>query len=216
MGDLLAGRIKVCGITNLADAQAAVSLGVAILGFVFHPASPRGITPQLADRIIQRLGPQVAAVGVFGDRPPQEVNEIVSACGLAAAQLHGSEPEGWLEEIAVPVIKAFRVRSSHDLPRKGSYAGAWAFLLDAWSPRVAGGTGKAWDWGLAQGVSLEKPVVLAGGLDPDNVAAAIRQVRPAAVDASSGLEASPGSKDHDKLARFVENALEAFDELEQC
>ncbi|MGQ9586367.1 MAG: phosphoribosylanthranilate isomerase [Anaerolineae bacterium] len=213
--NLFPGRIKVCGITTLADAQAAVDCGVRTLGFVFHPKSPRAVTPREAREIIRYLPPGVACVGVFVDQPANRVRVVVEACGLTAVQGHGAEADAWLSAVGVPAIKALRVRSAADLVQLALYPSAAALLLDAWSPRAAGGTGERWDWSLAASLPpLKKPLILAGGLTPDNVAAAIRQVRPAAVDVSSGVEAAPGRKDPDKVRRFVAAAMEAFHDLD--
>ena len=215
MTDLFPSRVKICGITNLADALAAARAGARTLGFNFCPASPRFVTPEQARDIIRQLPEDLVTIGIFVDRPPREVEMTVRISGLSAVQLHGSEPDEWLGQSAVPAIKALRVRSAADLAKLGRYPSASAYLLDAWSPREAGGTGEAWDWSLGAAIPpLDKPLVLAGGLSPDNVRAAIGQVRPAAVDVSSGVEHSPGEKDHAKIELFVARAREAFDELD--
>jgi phosphoribosylanthranilate isomerase len=212
---LFPGRVKICGLTNLADALAAVEGGARTLGFVFHPASPRAVTPLAAREIICHLPPELVAVGVFVDRPPDEVRSVVEYCRLTAVQWHGDEPDEWLSALGVPAIKAFRLRSAAELPQFHVYPSAAAWLVDAWSPTAAGGTGERWDWSLATKLPpLDKPLILAGGLTSENAAAAIRQVRPAAVDVSSGVEAAPGRKDHDKIRRLIAAASEAFDELD--
>lgn len=212
MVDLFPSRVKICGITNFCDALAAVECGAKTLGFVFYPPSPRAVTPYEAQRIIQRLPDGVIAVGVFVDRPAKEIETIAARCRLSAVQLHGQESEELLHCLGLPAIKALRVRSVEDLTGLKRYPGAAAYLLDAWSPQTAGGTGEAWDWTLgSQMPALDKPLVLAGGLTPDNVAQAISQVRPYALDVSSGVERSPGRKDHEKMRRFVDNVQETFD-----
>lgn len=216
LSDLFPGRVKVCGITRAADALAAVKCGVKALGFVFHPPSPRAVTMERAREIIRRLPPEVVCVGVFVDRPPEEVQAVVEVCGLDAVQWHGAEPDAWLGAVGVPAIKAWRVRSAQDLAPLHEYPSAAAWLLDTWSPRAAGGTGEVWDWSaVASWPRLGKPLILAGGLTADNVAAAIRQVRPGAVDVSSGVEAAPGRKDHEAIRRFATAAREAFNALEE-
>jgi phosphoribosylanthranilate isomerase len=211
MIDLFPTRVKVCGITNLHDALAAVGHGARTLGFVFHPPSPLHVSAALARAIIEALPPEVITIGVFVDRPPHEVAATAALSGLSAVQLHGQEPDHWLAEVGLPAIKALRVRTMEDLDQLGRYPSATAYLLDAWSPAAAGGTGQAWDWALAQLIpALDKPWALAGGLGPHNVQLAIRQVRPAAVDVSSGVEARPGVKDHALLQAFITQAQEAF------
>jgi phosphoribosylanthranilate isomerase len=221
LSNLFPGRIKICGITNLDDALAAIDCGAQTLGFVFHAASPRCVSVQAARLIIGRLGPLVS-IGVFVDQAPQHVRAVVNECGLTAVQCHGNEADEWLAELAdlaelagidVPVVKAVRIRTAEDIARLNEFPSAAALLMDAWSPQAAGGSGARWDWSLAATLPrLSKPLVMAGGLTPDNVAAAIRLARPAAVDVSSGVEATPGRKDHEKLRRFVAAAQEAFDE----
>jgi len=214
MFNLFPRRIKICGLTNLADALVAVDCGVRTLGFVFHPPSPRAVTSQRAQEIIRYLPPDVVRVGVFVDQSPDRVQATVDACGLTAVQWHGAEPDEWLAAVNVPAVKAFRIRTAADLAGLRVYPSATAVLVDAWSPVTVGGTGECWDWSLAASLPpLDKPLILAGGLTPDNVAAAIRQVRPAAVDVSGGVEAAPGRKDHDRIRRFVAAALETFNEL---
>ena len=214
MTDLFPSRVKICGITNLDDALAASRSGARTLGFVFHPPSPRSISPEQARDIIRGLPEGMVTIGVFVNRSPQEVGATARICGLSAVQLHGEEPDEWLGEIGVPAIKAFRVRIAADLDGLGRFPSASAYLLDAWSSRAAGGTGEPWDWALGREIpQLDKPLVLAGGLSPDNVTVAIRRIRPAAVDVSSGVEASPGIKDHDKIDLFITRVQEAFDEL---
>lgn len=213
--EAISGRVKICGLTNVHDAQAAVEAGARTLGFVFHPLSRRAVTPQEAREIIRGLPPEVNCVGVMVDQPPGCAQAIADLAGLTAIQWHGHEPDEWLRATNVPAIKAISVRDAGDLRRLQTYPSAEAFLVDAWSPAAAGGTGVAWDWSLASELPLlMRPLVLAGGLTPENVAAAIRRVRPSAVDVSSGVEVLPGRKDHEKVRRFVATAMEAFHELE--
>jgi len=191
-------RIKVCGITRLADARFAESVGVHALGFVFAP-SKRRVTPEQAAAIARALGPLVLRVGVFVDAPAEEVLEVAEFVGLTAVQLHGDEPPEVAREIGrrLPVVKAFRL-SGPPQPALFDYpADAW--LLDG--PRPGSGQRFAWDW-LAS-VPSEKRVIVAGGLDPENVCELLRKYTPYALDVSSGVEAAPGVKDHRRIAAFV-------------
>jgi phosphoribosylanthranilate isomerase len=197
-------RVKICGLTNLEDALVAVGEGASALGFVFAD-SPRRITPAEARRIAQALPPFVTTVGVFVDEDAARVVETADFVGLGAIQLHGSEGR---EELAAlrrwKVIKAFRPRSEAELEQLKEYAAASAFLLDSYSRERRGGTGEVFDWDLARRAkALGRPLILAGGLTPENVGEAIARVRPFAVDVSSGVEAEPGKKDPDKVARFM-------------
>ncbi|MEQ8233000.1 MAG: phosphoribosylanthranilate isomerase [Gammaproteobacteria bacterium] len=196
-------RIKYCGITNLEDALAAIALGVDALGFVFHPPSPRYVTAEQAAAIIARLPPLVSTVGLFVNRPPEEVMETLAMTGIDLVQYHGDEtpaacaagPRAW--------IKAVRVRTGVDVGACArDYRGARALLVDTFDGQVYGGSGRAFDWSLLP-AAVDTPLILAGGLTAANVAAAIRQVRPYAVDVSGGIEASKGRKDHEKMHRFV-------------
>lgn len=193
-------RIKICGITNLADALAACRLGADALGFVLAP-SPRRVSPEAARDIIAQLPPLVSTVGVFVDAPLVEVNELRRFCGLDWVQLHGEEDEDQAASLGRRVIKALRV-SAERRPDPAAYPGC-ALLLDTYHPQAVGGTGQSFDWGLAQGIARQRPIILAGGLTPDNVARAIKQVQPFAVDVSSGVEKEKGVKDHERIASFI-------------
>ena len=197
-------RVKVCGITNLEDALAAVSLGAYALGFVFAP-SPRQITPDKAAEIIAQLPPFVSRVGVFVDSPLEQVQETIAIAGLSMVQLHGSEDAEYCQALSPRVIKAFRVRSDSILRELPRYKVS-AYLLDSYDAALKGGTGKTFDWSIAKAASKLGCIILSGGLNPDNVRQAIEQVEPYAVDVSSGVEVSPGKKDHDKLRAFIEAA----------
>jgi len=199
-------RVKICGITNREDALAAVEAGAHALGFVFA-ASPRQVTPAQAAEIIAALPPFVLTVGVFVDA---EVAPTLSRCPLHAVQFHGQESPGVLAGITgVRRIKACRVATSADLELLAAYREvADAFLLDARVPGIAGGTGQSFPWPLArEACRFGRPIILAGGLTPENVTAAIAAGRPEAVDVSSGVEASPGRKDPDAMRRFVAAAM---------
>jgi phosphoribosylanthranilate isomerase len=199
-------RVKVCGITNREDALLAVEAGAHALGFVFA-ASPRQVTPEQAAEIIAALPPFVQTVGVFVDG---DVEAVLARCPLDAVQFHGDEPPAALARVAgVRRIKAFRVAESSDLEQLALYRDvAEAFLLDARVPGIAGGTGQTFPWHLAREARrFGRPIILAGGLTPENVRTAIEVGAPDAVDVSSGVEASPGRKDPDLVRRFLAAAL---------
>jgi len=195
-------RVKICGITNLEDALFATEAGADALGFIFYAQSPRCIAPDRAREIILRLPPFMAKVGVFVNDELDRVREIMAYCHLDYAQLHGDETPEQVAALAPRAIKAVRVRSAADVERLSAYQAA-AYLLDAYHPTKPGGTGETWDWELATAAKRYGPLILAGGLTPQNVAAAIKRVRPHAVDVSSGVEAAPGIKDHHKVQRFI-------------
>ena len=196
-------RIKICGITNKEDALAAAHLGADALGFIFAP-SPRKISAERAREIIKALPPFIKTVGVFVDEDPERVSSIVAMCGLDVLQLHGSESIDYCSSFDRRVIKAVRLRSRDDLENLSKYVNVVdALLLDTYVPNKLGGTGITFDWKLAVEARRYGRIILAGGLNPENVAAAISMVKPYAVDASSGLEQSPGVKDHEKMAQFI-------------
>jgi phosphoribosylanthranilate isomerase len=196
-------RVKICGVTRLEDAELAIQLGAAALGFNFYPPSPRSLAPAAAREIIRKLPPLVTAVGVFANESdPQHVADVAEAAGVSAVQLHGPvfpPLDGVLANFtlirAVAVTGGFRAEALCDL-------GAKAFLLDAFDSNLLGGTGKPFDWSLAREAKRFATIILAGGLSPENVGEAIREVRPFAVDVASGVEATPGVKDPIKLRAF--------------
>lgn len=197
--------VKICGITSEEDALLAVAMGADAVGFVFAP-SPRQVTPSVAGAIAARLPPEVVTVGVFRDEAPRRVVEVVQRAGLRAAQLHGHESREDAGYVAVRVpllIKAFAA-GDPALARAAEY-GAPIVMIDAPSP----GSGKVFDWRLAEGAPRARRIVLAGGLTPDNVAEAIKVVRPWGVDVSTGVEASPGRKDPRAVRAFVNAARAA-------
>jgi phosphoribosylanthranilate isomerase len=195
-------RVKVCGITTSDDALLAADLGADALGFIFYPKSPRYIPPPEAAEIIRRLPPFVASVGVFVDCPSQEINSIVEACCLTAVQLHGNETPDFCKQFRVKVIKAFRVKES-GLPPEITRYETDAILLDAFVKGMPGGTGKTFSWEVAREAKRHGRVILAGGLNCDNIRKAIEDVRPYAVDVSSGVEKAPGKKDPKRLTEFM-------------
>ena len=201
-------RVKICGITSAEDAAAAVDAGADALGLVFVPGTPRHVAPDLAAGILEAVPPLVATVGVFMDHPLEEVLRIVSVLGLHAVQLHGQEPAAYSRRIPVPVIRAVRVRDAASLRSLETYP-AHAFLLDAYVEGLPGGTGTPISLDLARQAKGRKPVILSGGLRPETVSQAVRLVRPYGVDVSSGVEASPGRKDHAKVREFIVNVRQA-------
>lgn len=198
-------RLKICGITNLEDALLAAELGAHALGFIFYPKSPRGITPDAARQIIGHLPPLVLSVGVFVNEPLAIVLEVADMVRLDWVQLHGEEPPEYCRLLRRNVIKAIRVRDRESLTHMQSYQGCVrAFLLDTHKSGQRGGTGESFDWSLAREAKEYGPIVLAGGLTPNNVAAAIQVATPQGVDVASGVEASPGKKDQGRLRAFFE------------
>jgi phosphoribosylanthranilate isomerase len=192
-------KVKVCGMTRYEDARLALDLGAWAIGLVFHPPSPRAIAPEKAAELIARLPADTISVGVFVDAPLEDVNRAVERIGLKAVQLHGAEtPEYAAGVKAGRVIKAFRVRAGFDDARIDDYPEC-LILLDAHVEGLPGGTGRAFEWDIARKAWERAPIILAGGLNPENVEEAIRTVRPMAVDVSSGVEARPGEKDPKKL-----------------
>ncbi len=196
-------RSKICGITRIEDALSAAEAGADAIGLVFYAKSPRAVSVQQAQAIIAALPPFVTTVGLFVDAGRQELGEILAAVPLDLLQFHGDESPAFCEALQRPYIKALRVKPGDDLAaRVAAYGQASGVLLDTYVPGIPGGTGEAFDWSLVpQG--LNKPIILAGGLVAENVAAAIRQVRPYAVDVSGGVEARKGIKDAEKIRAFM-------------
>ena len=202
-------RIKVCGLTRREDALRAAELGADAVGFVFAPSSRRRADAGTVAAIVAELPPFVTAVGVFQDQPLAEVRRMAAECGLDLVQLHGSEDAAYIRDLGLKVLVAVSLSCREDLARLHDYPGARAFLLDAGTGGARGGSGRTFDWGWAVEAKRFGRVVLAGGLGPDNVAEAVRRVRPWGVDAASGTEAALGRKDPEKLRRFVEQVREA-------
>lgn len=202
-------RIKICGITNEIDALAAVEAGADALGFMFYDGSLRHVSILTAAAIIRKLPPFVARVGVFVDPAEEFVNRVTDKCHLSAIQLHGNETPAFCRRFKTAVIKAFRVEGEEVLKQMPHYhTSAW--LLDSFVPGKLGGTGAKFNWDVAVRAKAHgRPILLAGGLTPENVASAIRHVRPYGVDVSSGVESEPGKKDQKKLRAFIAAAKEA-------
>jgi phosphoribosylanthranilate isomerase len=195
-------RVKVCGITRREDALAAAELGASALGFVFWPHSPRAAGVDEVRAIVAALPPFVASVGVFVDQPPDEVRETVRRAGLSAIQLHGEEDASAYRGCAGHVIKALPVGRDFTLSAVENVPHGMTVLLDAHDPVRRGGTGQRIEWSVAAAAARIRPIVLSGGLTPANVRQAVDEVRPAALDVSSGVEAAPGIKDVSKLQAF--------------
>ncbi|HEY6874656.1 MAG TPA: phosphoribosylanthranilate isomerase [Geobacteraceae bacterium] len=198
-------RAKICGITNGEDALQAVEAGADALGFVFHEKSPRRVSPEQAAAIVKALPPFVQAVGLFVNADLAFVNATLDRCRLDLAQLHGDEPPEYCDQVNRRVIKAFRIKGIESLDPIKNYRVA-GYLLDAWSPAAYGGTGTSFNWEVAKMAEKYGPVILAGGLTPENVRQAVESVAPYAVDVSSGVESAPGRKDHVKVAEFIRRA----------
>ncbi|CAM3791270.1 phosphoribosylanthranilate isomerase [Ectopseudomonas alcaliphila] len=196
-------RSKICGITRVEDALAAVEAGADAIGLVFYGKSPRAVSVEQASAILQALPPFVTSVGLFVDMPRDELQQLLQRLPLDLLQFHGDESPADCEGHGRPYIKALRVRPGEDVSAAmAPYTGARGILLDTFVEGVPGGTGASFDWSLVP-ERAAKPIILAGGLDAGNVAAAICQVRPYAVDVSGGVEASKGIKDVDKIRAFV-------------
>ncbi|MDG4474597.1 phosphoribosylanthranilate isomerase [Thiovibrio frasassiensis] len=197
-------RIKVCGMREVAEVAAVVEAGVDAIGMIFVEQSPRYVEPERARDIVASLPPFVDAVGVFLDQDVATVNEIVRSCGLTMVQLHGEESPAYCAEINCRVIKVFRVRPTLSTEDLAPYAGVVSgFLFDTFHEKIAGGTGDTFDWHLLEKLSPPRPIILAGGLTPENVGEAIRQAHPFAVDLNSGVEISPGRKDLVKVRAAI-------------
>lgn len=210
---MLRTRIKFCGITRLEDALKGVELGVDALGFVLAPGSPRFLTPQAAAAIRRQLPPLVTAVALLRDAASDSVWEAIDTLQPDLLQFHGAETPEFCASFGLPYIKAVAMRGAHHpLPQIAQdYASAAGLLLDGHAPGEMGGQGQTFDWTTIG--RLAKPVVLAGGLTPQNVAQAIRIARPYAVDVSSGIEAKPGIKDSGKMEAFARQVRGADAEL---
>jgi phosphoribosylanthranilate isomerase len=202
-------RAKICGITRVEDALSAVQCGADAIGLVFYEKSPRNVSLERAAQIVAALPPFVTAVGLFVNEDASTVRNIRQRVGIDLLQFHGDETPEYCQSFSAPYIKALRVRPELNLIQYAAdFASARALLLDAYQEGVAGGTGKTFDWDLIP-AELGKPVILAGGLDPDNVGEAIRRVRPYAVDVSGGVEREKGIKDAAKIAAFMRGVLDA-------
>jgi phosphoribosylanthranilate isomerase len=204
--DTMPVKVKICGITNLPDGLAAAEGGADALGFVFWEQSPRCISVEAAAGLIRQLPPFVIKVGVFVNAREDLVVRAARECGLNLLQFHGEESPEYCAQFGLMTMKAFRIRDAASLQAAPDYhTDAW--LFDAYAPDKPGGTGETFNWDLAlQARGWGRPIFLAGGLTPENVAEAVRRARPYAVDVSSGVEAAPGKKDHAKVRAFIQAA----------
>jgi len=195
-------RVKICGLTREQDVDAVVGAGADAIGFVFYPPSPRFVSLARADQLSRRVAPFVSIVGLFVNPDPSDVRAALDAVPIHLLQFHGEEDEAFCRQFGRPYMKAVRMRPGVDLIHyAASFGSAQALLVDAFVEGYGGG-GQTFDWSLIP-AGLTRPLVLSGGLSPENVEGAIRQVRPAAVDVSSGVEASKGIKDARRIAEFI-------------
>ncbi len=205
-------KIKICGITNLDDASLAVRLGADALGFIFAP-SPRRVDPKTARDIIRYIPPLVGAVGVFVNENPESIDEIIAFCGIDLVQLHGDEPPEICDRFMPRTIKALRIADESAVRSAEIYKDkVRALLLDTYSEKMTGGTGKGFDWDIAIRIrDMGIPIILAGGLGPSNIEEAISRVRPYAVDVNSGVEEMPGKKSHRLMEELFKKIAKSED-----
>ena len=196
-------RVKVCGITNAVDALQAVELGADALGFIFYKGSKRYIDPRDAHRIISSLPPFISSVGVFVNQTVPEIKGAVETSGVDRVQLHGDETPEFCAMLPYKLIKAVRVKDTVNSDQVELYP-VRAILFDKHTDEMYGGTGTSFDWGVLKGINISKKVILSGGLTPENVSRAIEIVKPYGVDVSTGVEDSPGKKNHIKMRKFIE------------
>jgi phosphoribosylanthranilate isomerase len=197
-------KIKICGITRVDDARAAVDAGVDMVGLMFCETSPRHVTLAQAAEIASHLPPHILRVGVFVDSEEEFVLAAARQCGLGLLQFHGKEDAAFCTQFGLMSMKAFRIRDEASLDQLSNYT-TDAFLLDSYVPGKAGGTGERFNWSLAvRAKQWRRPIFLAGGLTAQNVAEAVRMVEPFAVDVSSGVESAPGVKDPVKMRDFIQ------------
>ena len=202
MQDQSSTRVKICGITRLADALTAVEAGADALGFIFAPNTPRFVDPDRVASITAELPPFVTTVGVFVNKDAPTIKGIIDQCRLDVVQLHADVPPEFCRALDRRVIKAIRVKDESSLSILSNYD-VNAFLLDTYVEGKMGGTGQVFDWDLALKAKTRARIIVAGGLDPDNVAQAVRRVKPYGVDVGSGVESRPGRKDPHKIRQFI-------------
>lgn len=195
-------KVKICGMTRIEDALLAVKEGADAVGFIFYKKSPRYVNAKTVKSIVAALPPFIETVGVFVNESADRINRIADSCKLTTVQLHGNESPAFCKKIHRKVVKAVRVNGKESFKGLSAYKVS-GFLLDAYSEQQQGGTGEKFDWRLASEGKKFGPVILAGGLDPSNVAHAIQKVKPYAVDVCSGVEKMPGIKDPSKLKKFL-------------
>lgn len=204
-------KVKICGIRNLEDALKAHELGADFLGFIFFENSPRKLEPAEARLIIRELPKNVLKVGLFLDQDLNKVKDTAFKCGLDLLQLHGNEDPGYCARLkkTFKIIKSFKVKDKASVERASDYDVCDHYLFDTYVKGVPGGTGVSFDWDILTGMAFERPIFLAGGLTPKNVGEAVKRLKPYAVDVASGVEESPGKKNHKLLKEFIENAKKA-------
>jgi phosphoribosylanthranilate isomerase len=200
--------VKICGITNLEDALAAVEFGADALGFNFYAKSPRRVSPEKAEKILEEIPPSILRVGVFVNEADQTVRDLSVALELNYLQFHGDETPSYCEQFAVPYWKAFRLKDEKTLELMKKYKCDY-YLVDTFLTQAYGGTGVTGNWELAREAKKMGKIILAGGLTPENVADAIRTVKPDGVDVASGVEEKPGRKDAAKVERFISNVRDS-------
>jgi phosphoribosylanthranilate isomerase len=202
-------RVKICGITRAEDARSAVEHGADAIGLVFFEGSPRHVTPEQAGRITDAVAPFVTVVGLFVDASPSRIRHVLESIPLALLQFHGHESNDDCNRYGLPFIKSVAMTPDTDLCEQiRAYPDAGGILLDAWQPQSHGGGGQTFDWTQVPH-DLEVPVILAGGLTAANITAAIRQVRPYAVDVSSGVESVKGIKSAEKISAFMKGVRDS-------
>lgn len=207
-------RVKICGITRAEDGTAAAYAGADAVGFVFYARSPRNVNTEQVARIIGELPPFISKVGLFVDAVAEEVRAVLGNVQLDMLQFHGTESPEYCSQFGKPWLKAIRMMPDIDLPNlEKLYAGASGLLLDSYVPGMPGGTGEAFGWDTLKS-PLQKPVVLAGGLNPGNVLQAVDKVRPYAVDVSTGVESAPGIKDSRKMNEFINQVRMASSKIQ--
>tara|TARA_B100001123_G_C15344126_1_gene1036239 strand:- start:2663 stop:3298 length:636 start_codon:yes stop_codon:yes gene_type:complete len=202
--------VKICGITRLADAISAVELGASAIGFIFYEKSPRAITLNDAHAISEKLPTNTVKVGVFVNSPVDFIERSISNVPLDALQLHGDEPPQFCDQFNLPVLKGIQISDEKSL-REMKRFDVDGFLLDTASNGTYGGTGRTFDWSLIDDKSTEVPIILSGGLRPENVLSAVETVRPSAIDVNSGVESKPGVKDHEKIHCLVDQLSKTID-----
>ena len=205
-------RIKICGITNINDALEAVNAGADALGFMLYEKSKRFVRPETVKEIVRELPPFVSCVGVFVNESKETILSLRESCQLDTIQLHGDESDEFCQQIPGRVVKAFRLQTPEVLKTVATYRTS-AWLLDSYSPAARGGTGDSFNWDWVNTSKLDRPVIIAGGLSPENAAACVTATRPYGLDVSSGVEISPGKKSSEKMTAFITAARQAASRL---
>lgn len=205
-------QVKICGITNPDDAHVAVEAGADMIGFIFYPPSPRYVTPERAQTIVEHLPPEVSAVGVFVNETAKAITRVAEVSGVKKVQLHGDEAPSVCAALSLPVIKVFRFTERVQPEMMADYATVDAFMIEGFHESLYGGGGAMADWQQVATLHGYGRIILAGGLTPENVRQAIQVAQPYAVDVGSGVEASPGQKDWHKVRAFVQQAKSASDD----